>query len=242
MMKEQINTSLYLRLKSDAEKAFRSKDQITGYVRVHNHNEMGDSHTKQYHVQSVKQFKDINSAVLGCWQDGYVGRVKSYTKYYKIERDGVTTAFGHVYKLVQRETNASREVIGCFVAAYDEHYMTFEMHLPNGNIWQSTQPHLGDMTPDNAQRIFTEVAAQLIGKKGKVRSSSNSPEGLGTIKACGVDAVIANKFKRTSPEKLYAVVTCLQHGVTIPATVKESGVGKGTVERIKKELKELGKI
>lgn len=237
----ELKTKMYLRTKTDTEHKRRVQGQISGYVHVYNENAMGDRSVSNYTAQSITALKNVEYTKLGAWRHGYIGRVKSYQEYYALDRVGVTVAFGNVHKKIQNEHNCSKETVGCFIAAYDSHQMTFELHLPNGSIWQSTQVVQG-ITEDNAQMEFDRVAAELIGKKGKVRASNREPGNLGTARMNMVPKEITDKFKRTSFEKLSEVITCLQRGKTITSVVKETGVGKDTVERIKKELKALGKI
>lgn len=121
----------------------RQAGMITGYLHTQfNVPDLGTTMRIQHYVDTVANSRNVDTALLGPWVHGYVGRFKSFVDYYAMNYEGVNVTQGHIYTLENQQLSQGgfkeiRKNIACWIAAQDECLISFEVHFPNGRIWQS---------------------------------------------------------------------------------------------------------
>lgn len=244
-VKDELTTKLYLRIADSMKKVTRTAGQISGYMNVNGVDALDVPWRTSYTIQTVQEVKNVQAKILGVWAPSYKGRVQSFIMQYVGQRDGVQVKYGHIQleKYVpateNKKANTTWDNVACWVAAYDDNLMTFEIHLKSGAIYQSTQAKTG-MSEDCEQIEYETTKAHKMNDDSGV-GIIESPE-LGTKKNTYVNPALMERFKRTGHKKLCIVVECLKQGLNCVETSNKSDVGLRTVEKIKAEMKMLGMI
>ncbi|EJB1786922.1 hypothetical protein MUC14_002778 [Vibrio parahaemolyticus] len=115
---------------------------ISGYMNVTLTDEYDPtiSVVKKYHINTTRP-KDEK---LGHWRAGFLGRLASYKSYYKSEFENVKVKTGNIVEdrgLVGDGNGGKKRIkktVACWIAAYDEKVLAFEVHYPTGAIFRTT--------------------------------------------------------------------------------------------------------
>ncbi|MCX4071924.1 hypothetical protein [Aeromonas caviae] len=244
-VKDELTTKLFLRIADSMKKVTRTAGQISGYMNVNGVDPLNVPWRTSYTIQTVQEVRNVQAKILGVWAPSYKGRVQSFIMQYVGQRDGVQVKFGHIQleKYIpateDKKANTTWENVACWVAAYDDNLMTFEIHLKSGAIYQSTQAKTG-ITKDAEQIEYESTKARQVNDVNGI-GIIESPE-LGTKKHTHVHPELLEKFKRTGHKKLCVIIECLQQGMSGPKTVEISGVSLSVVNKVKAELRIMGKL
>ena len=108
---------------------------LSGYMNVTLTDEFDEtiSVIKQYHITTTKRTEVDH---LGHWRAGYLGRAESYRSYYGSEFENVRVKTGSISESINN--NKGRRNVACWIAAYDDKILAFEIHYPNGSIFRVT--------------------------------------------------------------------------------------------------------
>lgn len=92
---------------------------------------------QQYMIKTTRPI----SSVLGDWEDAYLGYLKSFKKHYSNNYDGtVRVRSGNI--VLPRDGECGPRVVACWMAAYDDTVLAFQVHWANGKCFQTNDIHI----------------------------------------------------------------------------------------------------
>jgi hypothetical protein len=99
-----------------------------------------------------------DTKVLNDWDSMFNGAVESYKKHYSKNYEGVSIKCGNIVQERNLQLGIMRDVnVACWVAAYDQNVIAFQIHYPSGAIFQSHDVAMS--TNANGQRECDIVTA-----------------------------------------------------------------------------------
>ncbi|MFM2580623.1 hypothetical protein [Vibrio fortis] len=133
---------------------------LSGYVHVTTvfDEEIPDAKmTAQYRITTTTPSLDV----LKAWSAMYEGAITSYKLHYKQNYEGVKVKFGNLIQERNLAMGVMRDtVVGCWVAAYDENVIAFQIHYPSGAIFQSHDVAMGLNTYKQRETEVIEAVKQ----------------------------------------------------------------------------------
>lgn len=206
-------------------------DTISGYMKVTLTDEYDETINvvKQYYINTTRP-ADEN---LGHWRNGYLGRLASYKSYYKSEFENVKIKAGNIVEdKGAADGKRYKKTVACWIAAYDEKVLAFEIHYPTGAIFRTTDVNIAtnnlfqretdwlqcDKVADETQSDFVVMAER---KQSTRRKRSDSKLSIQD------EEVMLQMMKQKYKQKDIAT----HFGITQPM-----------VSKMKKHFKELGQL
>lgn len=169
---------------------------------------------------------------LGHFRAGYLGRYESYKSYYKAEFQNVIVKRGNLTKKINGGLGS--KFVACWIAAYDDRVLVFEIHYPNGSIYRTSDVDI--QRNEHLQRV-TEWLPALKGSTEDPCIQMSQPSLVKQSRREGTKLTLADEA-----HILHDLQNMKTTGMKQSLIAKRFGVTSAYISKLKKQLIADGKL